>query len=415
MNPEFLFKRIEWLIIFVYFFFNSLFLPHGLLYTTLLTPVFIYSLLKRNIYRYIIISTIILLCFFLLQFWYGVDLLYYVRSSALLFSVIVFCVYVYHWAKDFREWDNVMRKLVYVSFLLTIIALFFYSSPEYSKYWWWINEITTGIESFKRLKLLTYEASYLSLLFVPIVCYFISESLLKSQWKKNLLPLILLMLMLAISFSLGVLGGIGISLFITASILLYQKWGWKKLLGLYILLLLLGVLSLWLIYYLFPDSVLVARLNNVLTGRDTSFKGRTTDSFILANVLLEMKNPIWGIGPGQIKALGVDLWKSFYHVHFTVNDVTIPNAAAETLAIFGYIGFIVRIVFQIILFISTKVYTNFYKLSLFIFIFIYQFTGSYIVNVAEYVIWIFAFLPSFKEFEFKNYLKQHAHSISIKS
>jgi hypothetical protein len=45
------------------------------------------------------------------------------------------------------------------------------------------------------------------------------------------------------------------------------------------------------------------------------------------------------------------------------------------------------------------VWRNYYRLLLFTFIFIYQFTGSFITNVAEYVIWIMAFTPVFREFD----------------
>ena len=79
--------------------------------------------------------------------------------------------------------------------------------------------------------------------------------------------------------------------------------------------------------------------------------------------------------------------------------VTIPNAAAETLTIFGWIGFILRITVEIFFFFFTKVWSNYYRLLLFSFIFIYQFTGSFITNIAEYVIWILAFTNVFHQFD----------------
>jgi hypothetical protein len=47
------------------------------------------------------------------------------------------------------------------------------------------------------------------------------------------------------------------------------------------------------------------------------------------------------------------------------------------------------------------VWTNYYRLLLFLFVFIYQFTGSFITNVAEYVIWILAFTNTFHQFDVK--------------
>jgi hypothetical protein len=80
---------------------------------------------------------------------------------------------------------------------------------------------------------------------------------------------------------------------------------------------------------------------------------------------------------------------------------SIPNAAAETLAIFGWAGLILRIGIELFFFFLTKVWTNYYRLLLFLFVFIYQFTGSFITNVAEYVIWILAFTNVFHQFDVK--------------
>ncbi len=75
--------------------------------------------------------------------------------------------------------------------------------------------------------------------------------------------------------------------------------------------------------------------------------------------------------------------------------------SAETLAVFGWVGFFLRFVVEIFLFFYTKVWTNYYRLLLFFFMFIYQFTGSFITNVAEYVIWILAFTNVFNQFDVK--------------
>jgi hypothetical protein len=49
---------------------------------------------------------------------------------------------------------------------------------------------------------------------------------------------------------------------------------------------------------------------------------------------------------------------------------------------------------------KTRVYNNYYRQALFLFIFIYQFTGSNIVSINEYVIWVLAFATTqFHEFD----------------
>jgi hypothetical protein len=142
------------------------------------------------------------------------------------------------------------------------------------------------------------------------------------------------------------------------------------------------------------------RIGNILGGKDSSGKGRTSDAFVLANKLLHEKNEYWGIGTGQIKIIGEDIIRGYY---LYLNDVAvaIPNAVAETWAIFGWVGLTLRLFIEVFLFFYTRVWTNYYRLLLFLFIFIYQFTGSFVTNVAEYVVWILAFTNVFPRFDVK--------------
>jgi hypothetical protein len=141
--------------------------------------------------------------------------------------------------------------------------------------------------------------------------------------------------------------------------------------------------------------------------------GRTSDAFVIARKLLEEKNSYWGIGIGQLKFVGNDMIRAYY-LYYNNTPVAIPNAAAETLALFGWIGLIARIFIQLSLFFVTRVWTNYFRLMLFLFIFLYQFTGSYITNVAEYVIWILAFTNAFPAFDVaKRHENQPVHSNTI--
>jgi len=100
--------------------------------------------------------------------------------------------------------------------------------------------------------------------------------------------------------------------------------------------------------------------------------------------------------------LGADIIRSYYLYALDYNTIAIPNAAAETLAIFGWAGLLLRISVELVLFFYTRVWTNYYRLLLFLFIFLYQFTGSFITNIAEYVIWILAFTNAFPAFDTRN-------------
>jgi hypothetical protein len=159
-----------------------------------------------------------------------------------------------------------------------------------------------------------------------------------------------------------------------------------------------AILLLGIMIIFFPDNIFFLRIENIFTGADSSGRGRTYEAFILADKMLAEKSQLWGIGLGQVKLLGAEIIRDFYLYPMDYTVFTIPNAAAETLAIFGWIGFSLRIFIEIALFFYTKVWTNYYRLLLFLFIFLYQFTGSFITNIAEYVIWILAFTNVFSQY-----------------
>ena len=98
--------------------------------------------------------------------------------------------------------------------------------------------------------------------------------------------------------------------------------------------------------------------------------------------------------------MGDEMVRTYYN--YQVDDIPIiriPTAVGETIGTFGYIGLAVRLFLQFYLFKKTKTFSNYYRTVIFIYIFIYQFTGSYLTNIAEYVLWIIAFTPSFHQFD----------------
>jgi len=150
----------------------------------------------------------------------------------------------------------------------------------------------------------------------------------------------------------------------------------------------------------FRHNPIFQRIKNILSGDDSSGNGRIRDAFILADKLIHQKSEFWGVGIGQIKIMGETTIRNYY-MYYTDNVVAIPNAVAETMTIFGWVGVFFRFAMEIFLFFFTRVWTNYYRLLLFLFVFIYQFTGSFITNIAEYLVWIFAFTRAFHQFDTK--------------
>jgi hypothetical protein len=384
----------------IYFFFNSLGLPLGLTYTTLLAPLLYYWILitrKREILFPFLVAFI---PFIIIQVNVGVQLKTYFVSILNFTSVYIFCQAFYTFLKYCKDIEGIFRKLVIVNFILCLIAIPLYFTDYYNILW--IKQfLTEGVDEFLRLKLFTYEASYYATLFTPLFFFYFLKVILGQNKKSSFLILVLIFLPYLLSFSLGVISTILISIIITY-VLVFRYISRKRRfwwIGITVSCATVFLLISLLIF--FPDNALFQRIGNIFSGNDLSGRGRTSDAFLLANKILHLRNVFFGIGPGQIKVIGANIIRNYYNYPLDYNVIAIPNATAETLAIFGMFGIILRFSTEIFFFIYTRVWTNYYRLLLFIFIFLYQFTGSFISNLAEYVIWIMAFTRRFPQFDVK--------------
>jgi hypothetical protein len=385
-------------VVFIYFFINSLGLPFGLTYMALLSPLlYVWVVLQRRqevLWPFLLALTPVVL----IHLSVGVDTKSYFISLLNITLVYIFCQAAYTFFVKCEHPEKIFHQLLIINFVccLTAIPLFF---TPFSHFLWTKQFITTGVEEIRRLSLLTYEPSYYALLFTPLFCYFLLQLIFYRNTINGWLLLAMLLLPLVLSFSLGVISALVMAMAITALIHLKTFIRNERFVNLAGIAVLTGLTALMIGIIFFPDNILFVRVANVFTGKDSSGKGRTFEAFWLADQLLAKKNYWWGIGAGQIKILGFDLIRDYYGYSYDTVRVAIPNAAAETLALFGWVGFIVRILSECILFVYTKVWRNYYRLLLFFFIFIYQFTGSFITNVAEYVIWVMVFSKVFKEYD----------------
>ncbi len=385
-------------VIFIYFFINSFGLPFGLTYTALLSPLLYLWMIMTRKREVLWPFLLIMLPVVLIHLAIGVDVNSYFVSVLNMTLVYIFCQAVYTFLIKCEQPGTIFHQLLVINFICCLVAIPLFFTPLYPVLWT-KQFLTTGVEDVRRLSLLTYEPSYYALLFTPLFFFFLLQLLFFRNTINGWLLLVMLLLPLALSFSLGVISAIVMAIAVMVT-LHYKKFLHNKrfinLLGLTGLVV-VSVLVVGFVF--FPDNILFIRLDNVISGKDPSGKGRTFEAFWLADQLLAQKSYWWGIGPGQIKILGFDLIRDFYGYGRDTTRVAIPNAAAETLAIFGWVGFSVRILAECLLFVYTKVWRNYYRLLLFVFVFIYQFTGSFITNIAEYVIWIMAFTAVFKEYD----------------
>ncbi|MDH7463259.1 hypothetical protein QEG73_18315 [Chitinophagaceae bacterium 26-R-25] len=393
----------------LYFFFNSLLLPLGLLYTTLLTPLFLLWLYKYPVFKYFYFFVVGSVAFAVVHFFNGVDIPAYGKSYFLILSVLLWCMAFYQFLLSCNSLQSIFNKLLIINFFLVLIALAIYFIPFLRPLMWYQNSLTAGSGNVYRLKLFTYEASYYSLLLVPLVYYYYLKILL-FRASNNILIFCLATLPVLLSFSFGVMGGIGLGfilLLLSDIKLLYLK----KIKYILIIGFVVVPLLFFILYYLFPDNNLFLRIANIFNGSDSSFNGRTSDSLTLAYRIAQDKSLLFGCGPGQTKIVGGNFFSAFYGRPFAESQVVLPNNIADILGTYGLVGVFIKLFVEFYLFFKTRVFDNYYRLGLFIFIFIYQFTGSFITNIAEYVIWILAFTSSvFVEFNkrniFPNYYKE---------
>jgi hypothetical protein len=387
----------------IYFFFNSFLLPGGLLYTTLLTPLLLLWIIKYPTFNYLSVFFLVSLPFVVIHLLNGVNILAYLKSYLLLISVFVFGLCFYQFLKECKHLPKIFRSLIIINLFFVIIALISLFIPLLKSTFWYVTEFTSGVNRIARLRMLTYEPSYYSILFVPVVLYYYLKIVLL-KLPNAIFIFLLLTIPLLLSLSFGIILGIilAMAILFLSDIKLFtlrRKFPAKFIFGILIFLLLFTI-----ILQLFPNNPLFIRIGNIFAGKDVSFRGRTFDSFYLAWKIAAEKSILFGSGPGQTKLIGLDFFKEFYnYTNFTVDEIGIPNSVGDTLATFGILGVLIRLSVQVYFFFKTNVYSNFYRLSIFIFVFIYQFTGSFITNIAEYVLWILAFYPAlFPEFDKKN-------------
>ena len=392
-----------YIFVFIYFFINNFGLPHGLLYTTILFPVFyiflIYSRQKLVLTRFFIF-VIPFMCIHLLL---GVEIYFYFRSLIIFMSVYIFMYASYVCIKHYRNWEKVFDWVLRVNVIFTVIALVFLFTPLIDVFWagWWISR---SVGFVPRLKMLTYEPSYYSTLLIPLIIFYNLKLFYHPKKQSNWLNVIALIIPLVLSFSVGVMGAVAITFGIFFCINIIRGFRKSNIFKSYIIIFVLIFLGFFALLIVYPNNPLYLRLYDIITLHDSSGSGRTIDSVLIAHKIVSLKSIWFGVGFGQVKVLGIDIVREFYSIPVELYDyfsATIPNTVAETYAVFGITGLIIRFTLIFYFFYKGKVWRNHYQLLMFIYVFVYQFTGSFYVNIAEYMIWIFAFVHCFPQFDYK--------------
>jgi len=381
----------------LYFFLNNLLLPEGLLYTAILSPIFLYYLYRESKIHSMLNWGILLLIPIPFQLYAGVDAKSYLLSTFLVFTAWIFLFSAIKYALITNEkQESIFRTILLINSVLILIALIILPLQSIRELMWYEIPISPNVPGFPRLKLFAYEPSYYALLLSPVFLFYLLK-VITGNTKHSFLLLLAVGLPLLLSLSFGVLGAMILSLFLGTLVFAPRlpKIYWKYFLYSTFFVFTL-LLIIWLIW---PSNPVYLRIANIFSGEDTSAKGRLFNSFWFAFDLIKEQNFLMGIGPGQVKILAHDMIINYYKYSGEYAEIVrIPNSMGEMLAVYGVYGFLLKLFFEIYFFVRLKVYTNFYNLVLFLFIFIYQFTGSFVINVAEIGTWIITFNTRFSMF-----------------
>jgi len=331
-----------------------------------------------------------MLPFFIAHIMTGIDSpFYYARSSLLLWTVCI-TVYAFYVALvNCQKLERLFEQLISLNFVATLIALVSLLTPFRDAFWNdYSDSFEEGSNQVLRLKLLTSEPSAYALLMVPLLIFAILR-LVRETTKRNFGYAIIITIPFFLCQSFGGismgLAGIGTVLVVTFRDV-FRKRG--TLLVVAAVVILVGGL-------LYIPNPVSQRFFQVVGGLDSSTESRTVSSFIVGYTIASSKSLLWGAGLGQSKLADV----SDLGLAFTVG--VIPNAVAGTIAELGIIAVLIKFVLEVYLFFRTRVYANSFRLAMFVVAFIAQLTGSYLMNVQEYVMWFLAFGSFFPEMDFK--------------
>ena len=299
---------------------------------------------------------------------------------------------------------KIFKKVLILNGFFVLVALLVLPFENTRGLLWYNEIITQGLQVIPRLKLFTYEASYNSFIMMPVFLFFILR-VLNGNEKHAMITGLSIMVSLLLSLSFGVIACLLLALSIVA--LFYWKFS-NAFFKRFVFISLIAFLAIIIILaFVWPENPIYFRINNILNGKDTSAMGRLIYSFMFAKDLIVQYNPVFGIGPGQIKIVAHDMIVNHYQYQGNIAEIVrIPNSMAEMLAVYGLYGFLFKLLAEIYFFFRFRLHQNTYSFVLFLFLFIYQFTGSFISNAAEVVGWAIVFSLRFKEFEINTHKLQ---------
>jgi hypothetical protein len=380
-------------------------LPFGLKFSIILSPFLLFYLKSNQDLKVLKYPGLFILIFSAIHLIIGVNLKSFTVSTVLMGLLVIYISAFLSFYKKSNNLEFIIEKLTQFNFVFTLLALLSMLTGKLISVFWYLIPFTPGYRVIPRLKLFESEASFYSFALLPLFFFYFWKVILVFN-KKDLLLLLSILLSLILSFSLGVIAVIILAIILVLFVHFLKFIRFKNTRQSLVFLVVSSVAILTLVYFVFPNNPLFFRMENILNGLDTSGRGRTYESFDIAWQTLTQNNIFFGIGLGQFKIIGREVLIYYYKFMGIPEVARIPNAMAEILISYGVLGFSLKLIIQLVLFIKFKVYTDVFRLSLFFSLFIYQFTGSHLFNDIEFLLWVIVFLPKFDCYHQDTYFKK---------
>lgn len=375
--------------------FNTIALPLGVMWSNLLSPFLLLWLIYHKKITYLIITFTLLLSYMILQYLTFEPKLikdYFLGAFYFYTSVIVGIFTYYYFNREIlgkNQIEKALLSVLYVNITLTVAAIILYFTPLRDIMW----HTSTNINSLGevRLKLLYYEPSHASFVFIFFSLYLLLKTIFFPS-KKYLILLVSTAASVFLGKSLGTIGAMFIAMAFGSLIFavpLIRKYN-KQI----VLALATGVLIIPLL-----AGSITSRLEKFLEGGDNSGNVRLIYATLSAYHMVEKYNYYFGVGFGQDKKYITEFTSKF--AGYAGNRL--PNTFASTLSTVGVFGIALKYLFLLYFFFKTRVYSNIFRLITFFYLLIYSFTGGWMFNVYEFVLWAFAFSQNaFSEFDRRN-------------
>src|SRR5690242_5778966 len=131
---------------YIYFLVNSLGLPLGLQYTTIISPLLFIWLLTNNYKNVLLYYFLVSAPFIIVHLYNGVNVRHYIITTCMILSTYIITISLFASLPRYNELRSLFHNTIIIYFLLACIALPF-KNTTFSELLWWKTYISESLEN----------------------------------------------------------------------------------------------------------------------------------------------------------------------------------------------------------------------------------------------------------------------------